>query len=96
MNILCLLNLKHRYEPEPQIGSGFVRERCSRCNRVARPCGTTVAGTGGEASRPSAQSQVLDARSGSFGERSGRCGESLVAEGVCQRRTGSAEDNGVP
>jgi hypothetical protein len=34
MNILCLLNLKHNYQPEPQVGSGFVRERCTRCNRV--------------------------------------------------------------
>jgi hypothetical protein len=34
MNLFCLLNLNHRYELEPQVGSGFIRERCRRCNRV--------------------------------------------------------------
>ena len=34
MNLLCLLNLRHNYLAEPQVGSGFIRERCARCNRV--------------------------------------------------------------
>jgi hypothetical protein len=34
MNLLCLLNLHHKYVAEPRVGSGFIRERCVRCNRV--------------------------------------------------------------
>ena len=34
MNLLCLLNLGHRYQPAPPLSSGFLRERCSRCDKV--------------------------------------------------------------
>ena len=34
MELLCLLRLGHAYQPVSRVGSGFVRERCSRCGKI--------------------------------------------------------------
>ena len=34
MQLFCLLRLGHAFQPAARIGSGFVRERCTRCGKI--------------------------------------------------------------